>query len=100
MSEASNMDIKVSIPGDERKRAGPPKPPRWPQVVGWIKSLNYSPEVEEELLKKARRYPAESLHRFRDQINQHVTQIIKKMNSPDYDKDYGKKTNTKKSRDN
>lgn len=79
MSEASRLNVKLGIQGKEEAplQLHRRRPPTMNEVLGWIKSLGLEAEIEEELIKKAKQYPIDAMHRFRDKISRHINEIQK-----------------------
>lgn len=77
MSEASRMNFKISIPGDRPQgiMKHRMRPPTMGEVINWIRGQNYTPELEEELIKKAKKYPLNAMWRFREKLHQHIAAI-------------------------
>lgn len=93
MTEASKLNIQVTT-GEQPKKVKrksfsvrKTRPPMMEEVINWICSMNLSPEVKEQLVNKAKKYPLEAMNRFRDKVLFHIQEIQKNIHSENYTKE-------------
>lgn len=84
MFEPNKMDIKIQYPQSKDKKPNKFfKPITLAEMIAFIKSLNLSRKVEEEIIKDVKQYPVNAYSHYKNNIRQKVAQIIKKHNDKD-----------------
>jgi hypothetical protein len=73
------INLKAEVPGDNLGGANPGRSSRRAltkkALITWIKSLNHDDHVMTELIKKAEKYPDNTLGHFKRNIKSHVRSI-------------------------
>jgi len=78
MSEASKMDVRISLPIDQdRPRQVFKKQITLQHMINWINNLEYNHKIKEILIKKVSSYPVNTYEKFIKDLNVHVNFALK-----------------------